>query len=288
MSPFLPFLTEAIYRNLVAPNIAGAPESVHLNSFPAPRAGLTDSDLELKMHLVRQAVAMGRALRSRFVIKTRQPLQEFTIIVRDTGICALLKDMEQLIREELNVKAVRFDTREEVVVSIAAKANFKKLGKLFGASMKTAAAQIEAFTSEQIRTLENGGTITVATHEITFDDIEIRRTKREGVEVETGGELTVALDTVITDALRTEGVAREFVNRVQSLRKDRQFQVNDRIVIRTTAPAPLAAALRDYRDYICVETLATDILILGAAQSGMETVDVEGYETAVDVTVVKQ
>jgi isoleucyl-tRNA synthetase len=288
MSPFLPFLTEAIYRNLVAPHIAGAPQSVHLNSFPTPRPGFTDNDLELKMRLVRQAVAMGRALRSRFVIKTRQPLQEFTIIVRDREICALLNDMEQLIREELNVKVVRFDTREEVVVSLSAKANFKKLGKFFGATMKSAAAQIEAFTSEQIKTLENGGAIMVASREITFDDIEIRRTKREGIEVETEGELTVALDTVITDALRTEGIVREFVNRVQNLRKDRQFQVNDRIVIRTTAAAPLAAALRDFRDYICSETLATEIQIVDTPQIGMDAVDVEGYETAIGVTVQQQ
>ena len=107
------------------------------------------------MQLVRQAVTMGRALRSRFIIKNRQPLKEVTIVVRDTDTLALLKEMVSLIREELNVKQVRFDTEEEIVVSISAKANFKKLGKLYGPAMKEAAAAIENFSPEQIRLLES-------------------------------------------------------------------------------------------------------------------------------------
>lgn len=285
MSPFLPFLSESIYRNLVTRNISDAPQSVHLNSFPKARPELDRQDLEIKMHLVRQAVTMGRALRSRFVIKNRQPLNEFTIIVRDAAICTLLKDMEQLIREELNVKSVKFDTREDVVVTISAKANFKKLGKLFGQNMKAAAAEIEAFSIDQIRQLEKGAVLTVASREITFDDIEIRRVKREGVEVETEGELTVALDTILTDELKTEGIAREFVNRIQNLRKERQLQVSDRIVIFTTAQPELVKAIDLYKEYICVETLAVDLQILSVARTGMQTVEVEGFETSVDISV---
>ncbi|MBN1578548.1 MAG: isoleucine--tRNA ligase [Chitinispirillaceae bacterium] len=285
MAPFLPFLTESIYLNLIAGKLPGAPPSVHLTSFPKPRAGLTDEHLELKMRLVRHAVAMGRALRSRFIIKTRQPLRECTIIVRDPGICTLLQDMESLIREELNVKEVRFDTREEVVVSVSAKANFRKLGKLFGSAMKTAAAEIEKFSVDQIGALEKGETIMVASRPVGYDDIEIRRTKREGVEVETEGELTVALDTTVTDELRAEGMAREFVNRVQNLRKNAQLQVSDRIIVTTTAAAPLAAALQRHREYVRAETLALDIRVVDAAQEGMEAVDVDGYSTAIRVQV---
>jgi isoleucyl-tRNA synthetase len=285
MAPFLPFLTEAIYRNLAAGKIVGAPESVHLTPFPVPRDGLTDEKLELKMRLVRQAVTMGRALRSRFTIKTRQPLREFAIIVRDAGTCALLQTMEQQIREELNVKEVRFDTREESVVTVAAKANFKKLGKLFGPSMKQAAAEIEKFTVDQIRALEAGNTIEVASRPVGFDDIEIRRSKREGVEVETEGELTVALDTTVTDELRAEGMAREFINRVQNLRKSAQLQVSDRISIVTVAPGPLAEAINRHREYICAETLATSISFADVRGDGMETVDVDGFEAAISVKV---
>jgi len=285
MAPFLPFLTEEIYRNLVAGRIAGAAPSVHLNRFPVPREELTDEHLELKMQLVRRAVTMGRALRSRFTIKTRQPLSEFTIIVRDPAVCALLTGMEQQIREELNVKSVRFDTREEVVVTLSARANFKKLGKLYGPAMKEAAAQIEKLTLEQIRSLEQGNTITIASRDIGFDDIEIRRTRREGVEVETEGELTVALDTTVTDELRAEGMAREFVNRVQNIRKSAQLQVSDRIVITTTAPSPLDAAIAAYRDYICAETLACEIEEVEGMQAGMETSDVDGLAVSIGVRI---
>lgn len=283
MAPFLPFLTEAIYRNLVAGKIDGAPESVHLNSYPSERVGLTDTDLELKVRLVRQAVTMGRALRSRFTIKTRQPLQEFTIIVRDESICLLLRTMEQQIREELNVKTVTFDTREEKVVTVSAKANFKRLGRVFGSAMKTAAAEIEQFTAAQIAELEAGATITVAGKAVSFEDIEMRRTKKEGVEVETEGELTVALDTTVTDVLRAEGMAREFINRVQNLRKSTGLEVSDRIVIEALAHGSCAAALEEHREYICSETLATALRVDAADTAGMETVDVDGNEVALAI-----
>ncbi|MBN1758931.1 MAG: isoleucine--tRNA ligase [Chitinispirillaceae bacterium] len=287
MAPFLPFLTEAIYRNLVAGVIDGVPESVHLTAFPSERGGLTDADLELKVHLVRQAVTMGRALRSRYTIKTRQPLREFTIIVRDEGTCSLLRTMEQQIREELNVKHVTFDTREETVVTVSAKANFKRLGRVFGPAMKTAATEIEKFTSAQIAELEKGGTIAVADRPITFEDIEIRRTKKEGVEVETEGELTVALDTTVTDELRAEGMAREFVNRIQNMRKTAGLEVSDRITIVATAPGSCAAALEEHREYICAETLAKSLCLDDTDTAEKETVDVDGNEVAVAIRRVE-
>ncbi len=288
MAPFLPFLTEEIYRNLVVGKIPDAPPSVHLNPFPKDRPGLTDEDVERKMRLVRQAVALGRLLRSRFTIKTRQPLRVFTVIVRDNGICSQLKEMESLIREELNVKEVRFDTNEEAVVSISAKANFKKLGKIFGKSMKEAAAVIEKFTPAQIHALENGETIEVVSLPIGIDDIEIRRTKLPGIEVETEGELTVALDTTITEELRMEGLAREFVNRIQNMRKNANMEVCDRIIITAAVTDEVAEALRRNRDYVCAETLATDLKLTDKPQDGMEKVDVDGYETSILISVVKQ
>ena len=108
------------------------------------------------------------------------------------------------------------------------------------------------------------------------------------MEVETEGELTVALDTTVTEELRAEGMAREFVNRVQNLRKNAQLQVSDRITVTTTAAAPLAAALERYRDYVCAETLALEIKVVDAPQEGMETVDVDGYATPILVRVVPQ
>ena len=283
MAPFLPFLTEAIYRNLVAGKIPGAPESVHMSKFPAARSGATDEELDLKMSLVRQAVSMGRALRSRFVIKTRQPLREFTVIVRDVRKKDLLETMESLIREELNVKKVRFDTREEVVVSISAKPNYKRLGKVYGPKMKEAAREIESFTPEKIVELEKGNKITVLQHDLCFEDIEIRRKKLEGIEVETLGELTVALDTKIDDELRQEGMAREFVNRVQNLRKSSGLNVTDRIVIRCECPGELKEALEKFREYVSTETLALDLLYSLPEDGSSEQVEVEGMTVKISV-----
>lgn len=281
MSPFLPFLTEAIYRNLAAGKLPDAPVSVHLNPYPQAVEGRTDLALERKMRLIRQSVTMGRALRSRFIIKTRQPLNEFVIIVRDNDTLVLLKQMEDMIKEELNVKNVRFDTAEEAVVSISAKANFKKLGKTYGPKMKDAAALIEKLTIEQIRNLERGQKIEVEGREIGFDDIEIRRTKKEGIEVETEGELTVALDTTITEELFQEGLAREFINRIQNIRKTSGLNVTDRINIQCDCPDDLAAALNSFYDYICSETLATELFCKNENITNGEQIEIDNLKAVV-------
>jgi isoleucyl-tRNA synthetase len=287
MAPFLPFLTEAIYRNLVAGKIAGAPESVHLAPYPVARAGLIVEDLEITMRLVREAVVMGRALRSKYTIKTRQPLSECTVIIRDINKMTLLMKSESLIRDELNVKKVTFDTNEEHVVSISAKANFKKLGKVLGLKMKEAAAAIEKFTAEQIHTLEKGKAIEVAGHALLFDDIEIRRTKHEHIEVETGSEMTVALDTTITAELKNEGLAREFVNRVQNLRKDSGFEVADRIrVVYESDSKELVEALMQFSDYIKSETLAVE-LTSGKISKDMKSEACEIEEIKIAIAIKK-
>lgn len=283
MAPFLPFLTEAIYRNLAVGKLKDAPQSVHLNHYPKAVEGRTDLALERKMRLIRQAVTMGRALRSRFIIKTRQPLKEFVIIVRDNETLVLLRQMESMIKDELNVKEVRFDTAEEVVVAISAKANFKKLGKQFGPKMKDAAAIIEKFSPEQIRNLEQGSTIEVAGKLIGFDDIEIRRSKREGIEVETEGELTVALDTTITEELLQEGMSREFINRVQNVRKTTGFNVTDRIIIHCKCPDTLVSALKRFHDYICTETLAVDLVFDQKESSSSELIEIDDIKASVMV-----
>jgi isoleucyl-tRNA synthetase len=282
MAPFLPFLTEAIYRNLVVGKIGNAPASVHLAPYPSAISGAIDEPLEEKMRLVRQAVAMGRALRSRFTIKTRQPLSEFTVVLADRQKIDLIMDMEELIKDELNVKKVTFDSQEERVVSISAKPNFKKLGKTFGQKMRDASVIIEKFTSADIKNLESGGTIDVFGISIKYDDIEIRRAKREGLEVETEGELTVALEITVTPELKKECVAREFVNRVQNRRKESGLNVTDRIVIYCSCPPEIETALDDFRDYVCAETLAVDIR-RGADVKNAERVDVEGLEVLIGV-----
>jgi len=284
MAPFLPFVTETIYRNLVNGKLTGEPPSIHLTAFPSASADAIDEPLELKMKLVRQAVAMGRALRSRFTIKTRQPLSEFTVVLSDRKKIDLIRDMEELVKEELNVKKVSFDSDEERVVSISAKPNFKKLGKLLGPKMKEAGALIEQFSAADIKKLEGGATIDVLGKALTYDDIEVRRAKREGLEVETEGELTVALEVTITPELKRECMAREFVNRVQNRRKEVGLNVADRIVIRYSSPKEIEDALADFRNYVCAETLAVNIESVPAATiNNAESVEVEGMDVTIGV-----
>jgi len=287
MAPFLPFLTEAIYRNLVgvADSAAG---SVHLQPYPAPRSELIDEDLETKMRLVRQCVAMGRALRSRYTIKTRQPLSELTVVVKSEHLRALLADMAQLIADELNVKNVTFSAHESDVVTVSAKPNYRRLGKVFGPKMREAAAEIEALDSAQVDMLERGGTVTVHGHEIGQEDIEVRRTKREGVEVETEGGVTVALNTEITPELLREGMAREFVNRLQNIRKQRDFSVTDRIMVRYSCPEQLRGAIREYEEYVSAETLTVRLEYVPVLEDReRQTVEINEMQADVAVAVVK-
>jgi len=288
MAPFLPFLTETIWRNLVAGKVPGQADSVHLAAYPQADLSYADPDLEMKMALVRRTVVMGRTLRSRFTIKNRQPLRELTVIVKDAHCRELLSHMESLIKDELNVKQVRFDENEDSVVTVSAKANFRKLGKLFGPRMKEAAALIEKLAPAEIHALSLGGAVDVLDRAVRMDDIELRRAKHAGIEVETDNEVTVALDTEITPELASEGLAREFVNRVQVMRKARNLAVTDRIAVTCACPAPLAAAVEQHAGYVRAEVLAVS-LSLGAADpgSGAESFEIDDIAGKLAIAIAR-
>ncbi len=286
MAPFLPFLTEAIYRNLVGSLRTDAPESIHLTEYPAADDSLSKPDLESKMHIIRQVVTMGRALRSRFSIKNRQPLQELTVVVKDDHKRALVAQMASLVQEELNIKDVTFSDNEDSLVSISAKPNYRNLGKVYGPKMKEAARQIETLSNSDIRALEAGEKREVLGNEITFDDIVIQRTKHEGIEVETQNAITVALNTEITDELLRECHAREFVNRVQNMRKNNDFNVTDRISIVCSCDEDLKDALTQFEQYIKAETLAVGIDWKGSVEDG-EEIEVNGFSARIAVSHVQ-
>ena len=287
MAPFLPFLTEAIYRNLAAQRTSGAPHSVHCTRYPESDPALFDAELDEKMRLVRSIVTMGRALRSRYNLKIRQPLSDMTVVIRDDAKRDLAAGMQSLIREELNVKTVRFDPNEGSVVSLSAKANFKRLGKVLGPKMKDAAKIIEAFSGDDINALEQGEKREVLGHALTIEDIEVRRTKHEGVEVETQNGITIALNTEITPDLCEECLAREFINRVQTLRKNSNFKVSDRIAIRCRCPDPLKSALTRFQDYVCSETLATTLEWALVPNAALEQIEIDEFKADIQIAVVK-
>jgi isoleucyl-tRNA synthetase len=285
MAPFLPFLTEAIYQNLAAAKGAAA-DSVHCAQYPQSDAALIDSDLDEKMRLVRSIVTMARALRSRYNLKIRQPLSELTVVIRSDAKRGLMQDMEALIREELNVKSVRFGSDEGSVVSLSAKPNFKRLGKVLGPKMKDAAKTIETFTAADIHALEKGEKREVCGYPLVIEDIEVRRTKHEGVEVETEGEITVALNTAITPELCQECLAREFVNRVQTMRKNAGLNVTDRIVVRCACPDALREAVSRFKEYVCSETLATSLSWELDKRTVAEAIEIDEFKGEVQISVV--
>jgi isoleucyl-tRNA synthetase len=260
-APFMPFVTDAIWRNLRLPS---DPESVHLAGFPAPRAARRDPALEFKMAAVQHAVSMGRSLRSQYNIKVRQPLRTVELVTRNPEEKAVLLEMTEIIREELNVKNAAFRDNEEDLVEYQAKANFRVLGKELGKDMKAAAARIETLSQAEIQGILDGATLSIDVAgkavELTGEKLDIRRMEKANLRVLNEGTLTVGLDTEVTGELAREGDVRDLVRGVQNLRKELGLAVSDRIRLRLFGSGQLKAAWEDFAEYVAAETLATETL----------------------------
>ena len=261
--PFMPFTTEAIWQNL---RRSEDPESVHLAAFPTVRKERRDQDLEFRMAAVQRAVSMGRALRAQYNIKVRQPLKSVELVTRNPEEKKVLLDMEEIIREELNVKNVIFRDNEEDLVVYEAKANFRVLGKELGKDMKAAAEKIAALNQAEIKGLLEGATLSLEVTaetgaarsvKISAEKLDIRRLEKESLKVLNEGTLTIGLDTDITPELSKEGDVRDLVRGVQNLRKERSFEVTDRILLSLDGSARLKSAWEAFADYVALETLSS-------------------------------
>jgi isoleucyl-tRNA synthetase len=267
----MPFITEDIWRNIRS---AGDPESVHLCDWPLYEASLRDVELERKMSSVRHAVSMGRALRVQNDVKIRQPLAALHLVTRDAAERAMLMEMEEILRDELNVKRVAFRDNEEDLVEYSAKANFRVLGKELGKGMKAAAEAIERLSGAEIASLLEGSVLELEvagrTVEVTKDKVDIRRAEKEGLKVLNEGSLTVALDMEISEELVAEGYVRDLVRGVQNLRKEGGLEVTDRIKLALAGDADLKRALDAFMEFVSSETLATSVTWAeGAAVPGL-------------------
>jgi isoleucyl-tRNA synthetase len=261
IAPFVPFIADGIHRALKQP---GDPESVHLCLFPEKEAQMNrDSDLEQRMELVLSAVTMGRALRAKHQLKIRQPLRKITLITATPEAQRILEDLGELITDELNVKSVEISRDEKDLVELSAKANFKLLGRRMGKKMKSVSQAIAAMSPAQIRDYLQQGSIELMVDQeptrFENEEILVQRNQKEGLLVETDNLLTVALDTEINEELMQEGLAREFVNKVQNMRKEKNLDVMDRIVTRYRGSKVLESSLETHSDFIRTETL-TNIL----------------------------
>jgi len=261
-APFMPFISDEIYQNLKA---GGDPESVHLCDWPDADAFIKDEALEMKMDVTRRTVSLGRALRNAHELKIRQPLKSLHVVTRNKDEKAVLVEMADLLAEELNVKEVLFRENEEELVEYSAKANFKVLGRKMGKDMKAAAARIEQLSPSEIQSLMAGAELSVEFDgsltqvlELTSDSVEVRRSEKAGLKVLNEGFLTVALDPEITEELLSEGLVRDLIRGIQSLRKDSGFDVTDRISVRADGPEEVRSAAESFMEYLMGETLSED------------------------------
>jgi isoleucyl-tRNA synthetase len=256
-APFIPFMSDAIYRNLRTPDM---PDSVHLCDFPSGDASQRDEALERQMAAVMTVVTQGRALRAAHDLKVRQPLQRMHVACRNAELLAGIAEIKDIILDELNVKDAEFLAHESAFATVKAKANFARLGPRLGPLVKKAAGAIAALASEQVEALACGEALTVEIAgqkvELTADDVLIEHLPHEGSVVGAEGGIVVALDKTMTPELIEEGLAREFVSKLQNMRKTADLEVTQRIHVRFVGDDAVRAAVVRYQEYITVETLS--------------------------------
>ena len=272
-APLTPFVADAIYEGL-----DGSEPSVHLCDYPEPDAALRDEQLEWQMGVAREAVGLGREARAHGRLKVRQPLRE-AVVVAAGGERDAIERFEATVREELNVQAVRYATDADELGSFELKPNYRALGPRFGKHMPQVAEAVGALdASRAAATLRAGGEVHVSVggreHPLGADDVQLVLQPLDGYQVERSGSHAVALDTVLDDELRREGLAREVVHAVQNARKEAGLDVEDRIALALGGDGELLDAVRDHEGYVTGETLATSLDLDGASEAAaLATID---------------
>ena len=260
-APIAPFFMDRLFQDLNAVTGRDKAESVHLSDFPVADETKIDTDLVEKTHLAQTITSMVFSLRKKENIKVRQPLQKVMLPVLDKKTEEQILAVADLIKQEVNVKELQLINADEAAHLIVKqiKPNFKALGARLGKDMKAVAGEIQGFSNEQIAQLESLGKAVVQGYEITLEDVEISAKDIPGWTVASEGKTTIALDITITDELKGEGIAREFVNRVQNLRKDKGFELTDRISISLEMKNPFIKEILNNQAYISAEVLADEI-----------------------------
>ena len=288
-APIAPFFCERLFDDLNSVSGRFAFGSVHAADFPQSNPALVDKELENRMQTAQKICSLVLSLRKRNNLKVRQPLSRIMIPAKNAHQQAQIEAVKDLILSEVNVKTIDFLSKENNVLVKSIKANFKTLGPKFGAKMKAIAAAIASFSQEAIATIECEGrfnlTIGQESVEIALSDVEIITQDIPGWVVANEDDLTVALDTTITESLRLEGISRELVNRIQNIRKEQGFDVTDNIIVEIEKQEALCKAAEAFRDYICSETLTQKLIFSDKVACPLQTIDViEGTELAIRIT----
>jgi isoleucyl-tRNA synthetase len=278
-----------MYQNLMAGN-KSALESVHLELMPGLDEVVINPELEHRMEHAIRIVGLVRSMRMKSNLKVRQPLQKIILPIKSDADRKEIVLMEDVILEEINVKQIEYVVDESAIIKKKSKPNFKSLGPKFGKSVQPVAGKLRDLSSEEISKLQSQGFLTFTINGINYTiepaDVEILHEDIQGWMVESDGQLTVALDTALTGELIDEGLAREFVNRIQNLRKDSGFEVTDRIRIAHASSERLTKALNRMVEYVKQETLAIDMISISpeiAISRGAKSEDINGESCAIAV-----
>lgn len=275
-SPYAPFFTDWLYSSL---NPAMKGSSVHLSNMPEINSALIDKELEITMQLAQDISSMVLGLRKKQNIRVRQPLQKIMVPAMDAAFKQRLEHVKALILSEVNIKEIEYLEADNAILVKGIKPNFKALGPKIGANMKALTAAVAAMDQSQIRTIETEGKIKLNLGQMEFElilaDVEISSQDIPGWLVSSYNGLTVAMDITITELLRKEGIAREFVNRLQNLRKDSGLDVTDRIAVTVDTDESTLNAILDFKSYICSEILADTLIPSEGMLEGTE-IEIEG------------
>ena len=266
IAPFAPFFAEEIYRNLNADGLE-LHESVHLSQYPDSedsRFAYLDDALVERMALAREVVSLCRSARNEAGIKVRQPLKRSIVVVSGKRQREAIQKLESLITNEVNIRELEFADDATQILEKKALPVFKNLGPKFGSHVNQAADIIRRFTPDEIRQLESGEAIHISLDkgkhgEVVLADVDVVSDAVEGLVVQSNAELTVALDTRLDDDLIAEGLSREFVNRIQNMRRDAGLEVVDRIHVYYEASDKMQHAIRLKHEYIKEEVLAVSL-----------------------------
>jgi isoleucyl-tRNA synthetase len=278
MSPIAPFFADWLYQNLTV-STPGASASVHLTYWKAAEEGLIDLELNARMELAQSISSMVLSLRKKSSINVRQPLAKILIPVLDQRFADRVERVKDLILSETNIKNIEYITDTAGFIKKKIKPNFKALGPKVGKDMKLVADAITNLSQEKIAVLESTGEVEVTvenagnsnTYVIVNTDLEIIAEDIPGWQVANLGNLTVALDVTITEALKEEGLSRELINRIQNLRKELGFEVTDRINVQLTHNALIDNAVAKNMEYICAEILADEVILVETIDNGNKT-----------------
>ncbi|MCO5948446.1 isoleucine--tRNA ligase [Mucilaginibacter flavidus] len=286
MSPIAPFFAERLYTDLNSITKKEAFESVHLAYFPEYHADLVNAGLEERMQMAQDISSLVLSLRKKVGINVRQPLSKILLPILDKKFKGQIEQVKDLILSETNIKGIEYITDTAGFIKKKIKPNFKALGVKVGKDMKVVAEAIGNLSQDDIAKLEDNGDLLLPTqHLINLTDVEIIAEDVPGWQVANLGKLTVALDVTITDELKQEGLSRELINRVQNLRKGKEFEVTDKINVRLANHPFISTAVNNNLSYICAEILA-DTFVLENELSEGEPIEIDGNEILIVISKI--